>query len=131
MGKLTDAMRQLLDEQHLGFVATVNVDGSPNLAPKGTTRVWDRDHIIFADLGAPDTVAGLRRNPGMEICVLDSGSRTGWRFKGLAIVLSEGALFEQLRATYGGAAPRFPHIVLMTVVEASPLEPPAHAPPGA
>lgn len=129
MSVLTDEMRRMVEDQHLGFVATVNLDGGPNLAPKGTTRVWDRDHIIFADLGAPDTVAGLRKNPGMEICVLDPAARAGWRFRGRAIVLSEGALFQHIRSSYPQGGPAFPHIVLMTVEEALPLASPTRPRP--
>lgn len=131
MAILTDDMRRLVNEQRLGFVATVNIDGTPNLAPKGSTRVWDRDHIIFADIGAPDTVASLHRNPAMEICVFDDAAKQGWRFKGVAIVLSEGALFHQIRNSYaqGDASPDFPHIVLMTVEDAVPLSEPTR--PGA
>ncbi|MBK9940713.1 MAG: pyridoxamine 5'-phosphate oxidase family protein [Kouleothrix sp.] len=44
---LTPEMKRLLDEQRLGFVATVCPDGTPNLSPKGTTIVWDDDHLVF------------------------------------------------------------------------------------
>ena len=36
---LTDDMKRLIDEQRLGFFATVCADGSPNLSPKGTIAV--------------------------------------------------------------------------------------------
>ena len=126
MGILTEDMRRMVNDQKLGFVATVNPDGKPNLSPKGTTRVWDQDHIIFADIGAPDTVAGLRGNPAIEICVLDQDTRAGWRFRGLGIVLSEGALFHQIRSHFAGgeAEPSFPHIILMTVEQAIALASP-------
>ena len=39
MGILTDHMKRLVNEQQLGFHATVCPDGSPNLSPKGSTRV--------------------------------------------------------------------------------------------
>jgi uncharacterized protein len=46
MGTLTAEMRSMLDEQQLGFVATVCPDGTPNLSPKGTTTAWDDDHLV-------------------------------------------------------------------------------------
>jgi len=46
MGILNDDMKRLVDEQQLGFHATVCPDGSPNLSPKGSTRVWDDDHLF-------------------------------------------------------------------------------------
>ena len=45
MGILTEDMKRLVSEQRLGFVATVCPDGTPNLSPKGTTAVWDDDHM--------------------------------------------------------------------------------------
>jgi predicted pyridoxine 5'-phosphate oxidase superfamily flavin-nucleotide-binding protein len=49
-GILNVDMQRVVREQRLAFVATVNADGSPNLSPKGTTGVWDDDHLVFADL---------------------------------------------------------------------------------
>ena len=71
MGILTEDMKRLVSEQRLGFVATVCPDGTPNLSPKGTTAVWDDDHIVFADIRSPATVSNLRRNPSTEINVVD------------------------------------------------------------
>ena len=56
-------MKQLVREQSLGFVATVCPDGTPNLSPKGTTTVWDDDHLVFADIASPGTIENLRANP--------------------------------------------------------------------
>jgi len=53
VGILTEDMKRLVSEQRLGFVATVCPDGTPNLSPKGTTAVWDDDHIVFADIRSP------------------------------------------------------------------------------
>jgi predicted pyridoxine 5'-phosphate oxidase superfamily flavin-nucleotide-binding protein len=41
MGILTADMRRVVEQQRLGFVATVCPDGTPNLSPKGTTAGWD------------------------------------------------------------------------------------------
>jgi len=47
--QLTEDMKRVLNEQRLGFVASVCPDGTPNLSPKGTTTIWDDEHIVFAD----------------------------------------------------------------------------------
>ena len=47
MGIVTAEARRVVDEQRLGFVATVNADGTPNLSPKGTVTVLDDDHLVF------------------------------------------------------------------------------------
>ena len=95
MAILTEDMKRVVREQALGFVATVCPDGSPNLSPKGTTSVWDDDHLIFADLASPTTMANLAVNPVVEVNVVDPVLRKGYRFKGRASVHTEGPLFDE------------------------------------
>jgi predicted pyridoxine 5'-phosphate oxidase superfamily flavin-nucleotide-binding protein len=128
MGILTADMRRVLDEQQLGFVATVRPDGTPNLSPKGTTAAWDDDHIVFADICSPQTVANLRVNPAVEINVVDPILRKGFRFRGTAEVIGPGARFDEIDGWYRrrGSTNPFKHIVLVTVAEALPLWSPAY-----
>lgn len=128
MGILTEDMQRIVREQRLGFVATVRADGTPNLSPKGTTTVWDDDHLIFADICSPGTVANLMRNPAVEVNIVDPITRRGYRFKGQASVVGEGPLFERamsfFRNTYGlsdALAQRVEHVVLIKVRQAAPL----------
>ena len=93
---LDDDMKKMIRQQRMGFIATVSPEGLPNLSPKGTTSVWDDDHLIFADLGSPDTVRNLENNPACEINVLDYFSRKGYMIKGQAQVLTEGELFDSI-----------------------------------
>ena len=130
MGILTDDMKRVVTEQRLGFIATVCQDGTPNLSPKGTTAVWDDDHLVFADIRSPGTVANLQQNPALEINVVDPIARKGYRFKGTAEVLSEGALFEKMLALYRRRGVERPvrALVLMRVERALPLISPAYDP---
>jgi uncharacterized protein len=127
MGILTDDMRRLVEEQQLGFIATVCADGTPNLSPKGTTAVWDDEHLVFADICSPGTIANLSRNPAVEINVVDNLARRGYRFKGTATIL-QGAEFEQALAFYRnrGSSSAKQHIVLVKVERAAALMSPAY-----
>ena len=40
---LNEEMRRVVQEQRLGYAATVCPDGTLNLSPKGTTAFWDAD----------------------------------------------------------------------------------------
>ena len=82
MGILTPDMKRVVGEQRLGFFATVCEDGSPNLSPKGTTYVLDDDHLLFAEIRSPQTVANIRRGSAVEVNVVDPFVRKGYRFKG-------------------------------------------------
>ena len=128
MGILTEDMKRVVNEQRLGFIATVCPDGTPNLSPKGTTAVWDDDHLVFVDVRSPGTVANLRQNPAIEINVVDQASRKGYRFKGTAEVLGSGPVFEQILAARRerGAENPVRAVVLMTVERALPLTSPAY-----
>jgi uncharacterized protein len=130
---LTEDMKRVVTEQRLGFVATVCPDGTPGLSPKGTTTVWDDEHLVFADIRSPGTISNLRANPAVEVNVVDPIARKGYRFKGEGAVLTEGALFEQILAFYeDGAAPvrnarsRIRSVVLVKVERALPLDSPAY-----
>lgn len=133
MGILTDDMKRVVREQQLGFIATVCPDGTPNLSPKGTTTVWDDDHVVFADICSPGTVDNLRENPAIEINVVDPMIRKGYRFKGTATLVGEGPLFDEALARYS-AEPETPRdlygrvrtIVLVKVERALPLVSPAY-----
>ena len=83
MGILTVDMKRVVEQQRLGFVATVCPDGTPNLSPKGTTAVWDDDHLIFANMRSPGTLANLRQNANVEVNVVDPFVRKGTGSRGL------------------------------------------------
>jgi predicted pyridoxine 5'-phosphate oxidase superfamily flavin-nucleotide-binding protein len=131
VGMLTEDMQRVVDEQLLGFHATVCADGSPNLSPKGTTRVWDDDHLFFADISSPQTVANIRRGSPVEINVVDPFVRKGYRFKGTAVVHEPGTAIyaegiERLRQAGSTLLDRVNAIVVIEVLEARPLISPAY-----
>ena len=86
MGILTTEIKEFVKKQKLGFVATVCADGTPNLSPKGTTTVWDDEHLVFADIHSPGTINNLLVNSSVEINMVDVFLRKGYRFKGIGRV---------------------------------------------
>jgi uncharacterized protein len=94
--ELTEDMQRVVREQSLGFVATIRPDGTPALSPKGTTSAWDAGHLVFLHLHSPHTVDNLRRNPHVEINVVDPIVRKGYRFAGLGRVVDSGPEYEQI-----------------------------------
>ncbi len=100
MGLITNEMRNLIEHQKLGYVATVSPDNTPNLSPKGTLSVWKDDHLIFADIKSPKTMSNLEENPSIEINVVDPISRKGYRFKGISTIISSGPEFDKIISHY-------------------------------
>jgi predicted pyridoxine 5'-phosphate oxidase superfamily flavin-nucleotide-binding protein len=128
MGILTADMKRVVEQQRLGFVATVCPDGTPNLSPKGTTAVWDDDHLIFANIRSPGTLANLRQNANVEVNVVDPFVRKGYRFKGVASILESGPLYDKLLAFYTerGSQHAIREIVMIRVQTAQPIDSPAY-----
>ena len=125
---VSDAMPGIRRLPHRGGFRYVAPDGAPNLSPKGTTAVWDDDHLVFADICSPATVANLPANPAVEINVVDPLTRKGYRFKGTARVLGAGPDYEAGLEFYRrrGSTSAKPHIVLVKVTFAAELVSPAY-----
>jgi predicted pyridoxine 5'-phosphate oxidase superfamily flavin-nucleotide-binding protein len=130
MAAITEDMRSIVESAKLGFVATVCEDGSPNLSPKGSVLVYDDEHLVFMDMASPNTVANLRRDPRVEINVVDFLKRRGYRFKGTATFERAGdAGYEWVRQwvlnTHG---PEYPcnEAVVIRVDRALPVNSPAY-----
>ena len=128
MAKLTEEMKRVVEEQRLGFMATVCADGTPNLSPKGLTFVLDDDHLVIGEVRSPGTIANLTLRPTAEINVVDPIARKGFRFKGDCRVYAEGAEFEELVALLRakGAKSRLRSVIVMTVERAQPLVSPVY-----
>jgi predicted pyridoxine 5'-phosphate oxidase superfamily flavin-nucleotide-binding protein len=134
MGILSEDMKRIVREQRLGFVATVCPDGTPNVSPKGTTAVYDDDHLIFVDIRSPGTVRNLRTNPAVEVNVVDPIVRKGYRFKGRAEVVEDPARVAGFLHAYEGpgttmvaeAGRRARAVVVVRVEHAAPLVSPGY-----
>lgn len=130
MAKLDSDMKDVVRRTNLCFAATINADGSPNLSPKSTLTVHDDEHLLFANIASPRTIANLRRDPRIEINCIDIFSRRGYRFKGECSVRSLGdPVYERfvadLRRQVGDTIP-IHDAVLVTVLSAKPILSPAY-----
>lgn len=129
MAILTDDMKHMITRLCLCYVATVTPDGKPNLSPKGSLKVWDDDHLIFADIASPVTIRNLESNPYIEVNCVDQILRRGYRFKGRGAVLRSGPEFtfasEELWTKEGRQYP-VNGVVKITVEEAFAVLSPAY-----
>ena len=97
---ITEKIKNFVNFQKLGYVATISIDNTPNLSPKGTIMMLDKSHLSFADIHSPQTVENLRHNASIEINVVDPFSRRGYRFKGIAEIISTGDKFDKIISYY-------------------------------
>ncbi len=127
---LTEQMKAIIANNRLGFVATVDEDGTPNLSPKGTCVVLDDEHIGFGEIRSPSTLRNLQARPSMEINFADVLSRKAVRVKGQAEFLPRGsaeftAVIEQF-AQWGELADRINGVVKLRVERARLVVSPAY-----
>jgi len=128
MIEFDDELKKLVNFQKLGYVATVSSDGTPNLSPKGTIAILDDSRLVFANIRSPKTIENLTNNPSIEINVIDPFSRMGYRFKGLAKILSDGKDFENILDYFKqkGIKSTISHIVVIDVTSFSEITSPSY-----
>jgi general stress protein 26 len=122
-------MEAIIRQAMLSFVATVNEDGTPNLSPKASLTVTS-DVLYFADIASPGKIRNLRRNPAVEIKVVDIFQRRGYRFEGRASILPPdddeySMIADGVWATNGREYP-VDHVVKIETASITPLLSPAH-----
>jgi hypothetical protein len=129
MIEITPDMDAIIRQAILSFVATVNEDGTPNLSPKASLTVAN-GVLYFADIASPRTILNLKRNPAIEINVVDIFQRRGYRFAGHALLLPPdddeySMIADWVRAING---PEYPvnHVAKIETTAIAPLLSPAH-----
>jgi predicted pyridoxine 5'-phosphate oxidase superfamily flavin-nucleotide-binding protein len=117
MAKIPKEVREFF-EGKTAWVATASHDGVPNTTPKGTVRVIDDEHVVFADLFSVKTRANLKENPWVAVTAIDANSYQGYQIKGKSQMFTEGPLFDEMKAALAKAPTPMPplnYVVLITV----------------
>ena len=118
MGNLTDSIKETIAEIRPGIIATVSGDGIPNVSAKGSLRVLDDDHLVFADISSPRTIANLKENPNLSVLVVHPKTMKGCRIWGKGEVLSSGELFDRMTQEFADRNLKVNNVVRITVEEA-------------
>ena len=117
MTKLTDEAKKAIGEIRPSLLATASRTGKPNVSAKGSLRVLDDEHVAFADIASPRTVANIRENPQVGVICLDAAARKGCRIWGKGSILNSGELFDQLSAEYAEKNMKVNNVVKVAVEE--------------
>ena len=105
-------------QNKMAWVATASPDGVPNTTPKGTVRIIDDEHVVFADLFSLKTRDNLQKNPKVAVTVVDLEKHKGYQFKGTAKLVDSGPVFDQVVEQLKKAPMQLPHpkyVVIITV----------------
>jgi predicted pyridoxine 5'-phosphate oxidase superfamily flavin-nucleotide-binding protein len=104
----------------LAWVSTASSAGIPNAVPKGSVRVLDDQHLMFADLFSQKTRTNLKENPNVGVTVIDVETATGYQIKGKAEMQDSGPVFERMKEELKKAPRPLPppvYVVVITVTE--------------
>ncbi len=93
MSTLTQEMKDMIATQQC-FIGTVNPDGTPNVAPKRSTRVFSDDSLMFTEGTGGATYANIKRGSKISVSVVNREILDGFRFNGDAILFEDGELYE-------------------------------------
>lgn len=96
MIKLSEEAKKAIGEIHPAYVATADSSGKPNVSAKGSLRVLDDEHVVFADVASPRTLANIEKNPQVSIICLDAAQRRSCRIWGSAEIVRSGKLLEDI-----------------------------------
>ena len=125
---ISEEIKNFVNSQKLGYVATVSKDGTPNLSPKGTIVVMNESTLAFADIRSPQTIQNLQDNPSVEINVVDPFQRLGYRFKGEGKIINEGSEFDKILDYYinAGIKSKINSVVVVDVKSMSEVTSPSY-----
>ena len=128
MINIPDNIKDFVNSQKLGYVATVSKDGTPNLSPKGTIVVMNESTLAFADIRSPQTIQNLQDNPSVKINVVDPFQRLGYRFKGEGKIINEGLEFDKILDYYinAGIKSKINSVVVVDVKSMSEVTSPSY-----
>jgi len=127
MAELTQEMKDMVATQQC-FVGTVNTDGTPNVAPKRSTRVLSDTSLIFSEGTGGATFANIKRGSKVSVAVVNREILDGYRFVGNPVLHESGDLYEQSAATavkMGMPKPR--GVVVVDITEIHSLKPGSNA----
>ena len=123
MAKLSEEAKKMINEVHPALIATASKKGKPNVSPKGSFRVLDDEHVVFADIASPRTMANLRENPQVSVMVYDAATRKGCRIWGKTEILESGDLVDAFNAEFATRKMKIKGVVKITVEEFTALSP--------
>ena len=100
MIEITDEMKELLDnalaDRMSCLVGTATTDGRPQISPKGSVMVFDRETLAYWERSLRSALDNVAETPHVVIYYNNSEQRVRWRFYGTATVHESGPMREEV-----------------------------------
>jgi len=100
MIKFTDEMKEHIanayPNQKYFLMATASKDGKPTIGFRGSTFVWDDEHLGIWDRSRAAGSEHTQENPHVVLLYMNAEEKVGWRFYGEATVYKDGDVRQQI-----------------------------------
>jgi predicted pyridoxine 5'-phosphate oxidase superfamily flavin-nucleotide-binding protein len=123
MAQLTQEMKEMIGTQQC-FLATVSKDGTPNNAPKRSTRVVNDETLMFSEGTGGTTYANVLNGSKVVVAVVNREILDGYRFICTPDVLTEGDIYDRsAEMSQKNGMPKPKAVVLLHIAEIHSLKP--------
>ncbi|MGD8403468.1 MAG: pyridoxamine 5'-phosphate oxidase family protein [Anaerolineales bacterium] len=123
MPQLTKEMKEMIMSQQC-FHATVSTGGVPNIGPKRSTRVFDDETLLFAEVTGGKTYQNILEGSKVAVAVVNRDIPDGYRFLGTPEVLTNGEIYDKTAEMLVNAGmPKPKAVVLIKIEEIHSLKP--------
>lgn len=87
--KLTATVKESIEKSVLCWLATVSIDGVPNVSPKEIFAHFEGNSIIVANIASPQTVSNIKQSKHVCISFIDILVQKGYQIKGNAQIIPQ------------------------------------------
>lgn len=127
MAQLTQEMKEMILTQQC-FHATVSRDGIPNNAPKRSTRIFDDENLMYAEITGGITYKNILEGSKIAVAVVNTEILDGYRFLGTPKVITGGEIFDNSAdLSLKAGMPKPKAVILIHIDEIHSLKPGALA----
>ena len=123
MAQLTQEMKEMILTQQC-FHATVSRDGVPNNAPKRSTKIFDDETLMYAEITGGITYKNILEGSRISVAVVNTEILDGYRFLGTPKVITGGEIFEDsAKLSVKVGIPKPKAVILIHIDEIHSLKP--------
>ena len=100
MIKFTEEMKEKINsafrDKKYCIWATASKEGVPSVSFRGSTFVWDDEHLAFWERSRQSGAEHIGENPYVVMLYVEFAARVGWRFYGQATLYKEGEMRQRI-----------------------------------
>lgn len=96
--EMTAALDNAIADRAPCIVASASADGMPDLSYRGSIMVFDAGHLAYWERAKGETLANLQENPRLAVLYRNPATRVGWRFYGVAEIITSGPVRDEVMA---------------------------------